>query len=800
MSFRSLSSLLVLLLIWSAGAASAQQGPPLPSRQHASALQTQSALPVESLPSVDEAALRAEDARRADRIGPARYGTVLNTTVSPTRDGTWEQLPSGNWLWRIRLQSQDAVSMSVGLKPFQLPEGAQLYLYGPEGTLVHGPYTNDDATNGQLWTPLVPDAEITLELEVPANRRSAVTLRVADVIHGYRSLHSARTPGTKSGTCNLDVACEEADPWQSEVRSVGGYTFSEGESALVCTGALINNTAEDGRPLFLTAEHCVSNAQDAASMVFYWNVQTSTCRTPGTPENGTQPDSLEPQNWGQTSTGAVLRARYGNVHRTNSIAGRPDLSLVEVDDDIPTDYNLFLSGWSRIDTPPSESVTIHHPQGHGKRISFDNDPARVTGYGEPSSGDTHLRIGAWDLGTTEPGSSGSPLFNENQRIVGVLSGGLAGCVNGTAEDNDEPDWYGHLAAGFENGDYQDRTIADVLDPLDSGVETLDGIPLLDNDDNTPPAKIDDLTVIDQDTTSMTLQWTAPGDDGDQGTAVSYKLRYDTTPIESTTDFAEAEAASSVPNPKPANTTQTATVSGLTPDSTYYYAIRAIDDGRNQSSIGTTPKGTRLIDKIPPAPISRFHIRQVNTSTVAVTLEWEATGDDGRRGTAETYDLRYANTPIKTEEDFKNATVISPSLQPVPPPQQESITVGRPDGLEEEKTYHFALVATDNAGNTTPIATPEDTAVLTKTVRITEGGLISEQSSAETQFVVTKTQSLRVELYDLLGRQVGVLFEDRVREGFENTLRYDTISLSTGPYFLRFVGETFTETRKIMVVH
>ena len=278
MSFRSLSCLL-LLLPWAAGTVSAQQQQPLPSEQHASAVQTHAALPLEALPAVDEAALRAEDARGTDRIGPSRYGTVLNTTFSPTRTGTWEQLPSGNWLWRLRLQSRDAVSMSVGLTPFRLPEGARLYLHGPKGDLVRGPYTADDATNGQLWTPLVRGEEVILELEVPQDRRSAVTLGVAHVVHGYRSLTSARAPGAKSGTCNLDVACEEADPWRPQVRSVGGYTFRRNQSALTCSGALVNNTAQDGRPLFLTAEHCVSNAQAAASMVFYWNFQTSTCRT-----------------------------------------------------------------------------------------------------------------------------------------------------------------------------------------------------------------------------------------------------------------------------------------------------------------------------------------------------------------------------------------------------------------------------------------------------------------------------------------------------------------------------------------
>ncbi|HKL87464.1 MAG TPA: T9SS type A sorting domain-containing protein, partial [Salinibacter sp.] len=76
------------------------------------------------------------------------------------------------------------------------------------------------------------------------------------------------------------------------------------------------------------------------------------------------------------------------------------------------------------------------------------------------------------------------------------------------------------------------------------------------------------------------------------------------------------------------------------------------------------------------------------------------------------------------------------------------------------------------------------------------------SSQEIRFVVKETQTVRVVLYDLLGRQVGVLFDREVQEGFERVARIDATrrSLSSGPYFLRFNGETFTETRKIMVVN
>ncbi|MFB6247110.1 MAG: T9SS type A sorting domain-containing protein [Salinibacter sp.] len=620
MAFRLASVVLLTGLLLGTGAPSpsrAQERPRLPSHRHQS-LRAPAAVPLQTRSFSGADALRREDARRRDDLGPYRYGKNLETQYIPAQHGVWEQLPSGDWVWRLRIRSPDAKSLSVGLPQFRLPDGAALFLHGANDGPVRGPYTAADATRGQLWTPLVRSETITLELTVPQGRRDAVDLVVGTLVHGYRALSSSPADGLrrKSGACNLDVACEDADPWRKQVRSVGGYTFGTEDFHLVCSGALVNNTTEDGRPLFLTAEHCVQTPEQAASMVFYWNFQTSTCRTPGTPENGTFPsDTLSVTDWRQTSTGALLRARYGSFHSTNSIAGKPDLALVEVDDAIPDGYNLYLSGWSRAGRPPQSSVTIHHPAGHGKRISFDRDPTALIDY--PStrtctapSGDTHLLIRDWEVGTTEAGSSGAPLFNTNQRIVGVLSGGCAGCGgDGDADDNDAPDWYGRLAPGFQKGDYtppgasQPTTLADVLDPLGTGTPTLGGRPL--GRDTIPPAPVPTFEVATVTPDSVTLRWSATGDDGAEGTAQRYDLRYRTdAPITSLTDFRSARRVADPPRPKTAGTRQSATIA-VNQSTSYYFAIRAVDDAEIVSPLVATDRDVTPVAALrvttPPSP-------------------------------------------------------------------------------------------------------------------------------------------------------------------------------------------------------
>lgn len=790
----------VLLALAVLSPAWGQQQTVLPSETHSS-VRSAASVPTQHMPSVDTDALRENAADGEERIGPYRYGTVLETTLTPDQHGVWEQLPSGDWLWRLRLRSERSVSLSVGFTRFHLPEGAAVYLHGPGDANVRGPYTAADATAGQHWTPIVRGDELIFEMRVPEGQRSAVDLEIGRVVHGFRSLNPSpnRDDLSKSGACNLDVACEEADPWRKQVRSVGRYSFEQGGRAYVCTGALVNNTAQDNTPYFLTAEHCVSSPEVASTMVFYWNYQNPTCRTPGTPENGRVTDDSQAD---QTSSGAVLRARYGDTHSDGSITGKPDLSLVEVDDKIPDSYDLYFSGWSRAGTATTRSVTIHHPSGHGKRISFDEDPSDITAYGSSEGGDTHLRIGDWEVGTTEGGSSGAPLYGDNQKIVGVLSGGFAGCGNdGDAEDNNEPDWYGRLAPGFENGDYQSQTLADVLDPKNTGKTTLAGRPQGGSDDQTPPATVDDLTVDSVEVTSMTLQWTAPGDDGDQGTAAEYDIRYSTSRITSK-NFRSASSVSNPPPPSPAGTSERHAVEGLTPDSTYYFAIKATDDANNTSSMGTTPSGTFLPDQVPPAPVSDAQLTNINTSAPAVTLSWTATGDDGKQGSASRYHVWYDTNPIQTAADTQAAQQVVRSNS-IPAGQQRTVSIEDSDRLQQGQTYYFAIVAEDNAGNRSSLVAPERKAVLAKDIEIEKGGVaagIGGGTMSETQFVLNESQEVRVALYDVLGRRVQVLLDERVREGFERVVQVQTNSLSSGPYFLHFRGESFTTTRKIVVVN
>lgn len=578
-----LAALSVALLLISAGLlilpSTAQERPVLPSRHAATPFD---ALPVTSLGAPDASAVRAIETSPTGPGDPYQYGVIRSVDLRPTRDGTWEPLPSGAWLWRLRVTSPDARSLSVGFTRFDLPPSAALYVHDGSGDLIRGPYTAEDVTRGQHWTPIVQSEALVVELRVSDAERNRVDLHLGRIIHGVRPL--VETPGDvtpKSGACNVDVACDAADPWRDQVRSVASYTFPIGSVAASCSGALVNNTAQDGRYLFLTAEHCVSDPENAAGMVFYWNYENPTCRTPGSSDSGVVSDDNPTE---QSSSGATLLARYGNVHVNGQIGGRPDLTLVEVDDQIPDTYDLYYAGWNRADQTTSSAVSIHHPAGHAKRIAIDSDPTSITPYPSPSNSvESHLRIGAWNEGTTEGGSSGSPLFDPDGRIVGVLSGGVAGCIADGSRDNDEPDWYGRLAFGYDQGDFGTTTFADVLDPLGTGATAIDGMSMGPPDATAPSAPPLQATPVTKDT--VRIVWTAPGDDGDVGRADYYDLRYSIQgPITSESNFETATPVANLPQPGPSGAEQSVLLP-VSAGTTYYFAIAAVDNAGNRSSLG-----------------------------------------------------------------------------------------------------------------------------------------------------------------------------------------------------------------------
>lgn len=364
-----------------------------------------------------------------------RFAIPHKVSIKPS----WEKSGS-DYVWTHQVTAPNAVSLNFGFSKFYLPEGAELNIYSADRSQFIRSFTaQDNNAARELWSPIIMSDDVIIEVTAPAKVASQVEIELGQVGQGFRTFGQTTM---KAGSCNIDVACKESVGWEQEVNSVG--VISTGGSTF-CTGFMVNNTSNDKTPYFMTAAHCRITAATAPSLVVYWNYQTSKC--------------------GGSRDGKMTDFQSGSVHL--SALSKSDMTLVKLNSQPKPEWNVNYAGWDATaaghDMP---STAIHHPNVDEKSISFDFDNAVLSSYGGSSSpGDsTHVKVIDWDKGTTEPGSSGSPLFNADHRVVGQLHGGGAAC------GNDLPDYYGRLHTSWKESNIKDH-----LDAAKTGKMVTDTI-------------------------------------------------------------------------------------------------------------------------------------------------------------------------------------------------------------------------------------------------------------------------------------------------------------------------------------
>ena len=437
--------LFAVLLVGLAAQVGANQGTlPLSLEQNVSPV---AAIQQVALPPTDVSAELAADAKFAKRV-PLRFAVAVNVELTPATSGTWEQLPGGR-LWRLRVVSTNATDLNFGFTQFWMPQGATLHVMSEGEDYYQGPYTAADNTPaGELWTPPVPGEAAIIELFVPTGIKEEPRLLLTQVATGYRDLFHRRKDLSiaKAESCEIDVVCPQGAPWANEIRSVARIMI--GGTGL-CSGTLIMDAAGDFRPFFLTANHCGITSANASTVVVNWNYQSPTCGQYGMGASATN-----------NQTGAIFCAAKSDV----------DFCLIKLNQAPPSNYHVYFAGWDRSETASVGCVGIHHPDGDGKCISFSSTPLTTVNSCIGTGGsNTHWQV-IWTSAVTEPGSSGSGIWNPTTReLVGTLSGGDSDCATPTL-----PDCYGKFSVAWASGTLAANRLQDWLDPLNSGVMHVAG--------------------------------------------------------------------------------------------------------------------------------------------------------------------------------------------------------------------------------------------------------------------------------------------------------------------------------------
>jgi len=365
--------------------------------------------------------------------------------------------------------------MNLIFDRYNIPVGGKVYIYSGDKSQILNVFTHQHNNPEEiLGTWMVDGESIWIEYFEPKKVSGQGRLNIGNVIHGYRTLNypdaNANNPEAlnTSGPCNVDVNCDIsatsaiANDVKNDVKSSVGMIVVGGNGN--CTGALVNNTNNDGTPYFLTANHCLGGSIAGWAFRFNWASDESVA------DCATNAPSVD-NSFIQTASGGILRAANA----------KSDMALIEITDTnffTTNSANLVWAGWNRSTTAtPSLNVGVHHPDGDIQKVCVDLQGATRTTTAFNGEANAEMwRIADWDLGVTEPGSSGSPLFDQDGLIIGKLSGGSAAC-SGT-NDNGGFDIYGRFGVSWDFSSVNSEQLQFWLDPAGSNPTTLQQFPPL----------------------------------------------------------------------------------------------------------------------------------------------------------------------------------------------------------------------------------------------------------------------------------------------------------------------------------
>lgn len=391
--------------------------------------------------------------------------------ISPKNSGVTFTTLDGTKVWRVGLRSSKAYSLNILFSKFNVPEGAQLFVYNADQSEILGSFTHHNNSDvGMLPIQPIEGDEVIVEYQEPANASFNGEVEIGEINHDFMGIFRATEPRDPKQSCHPNIVC-----YPEDIEAGSGVVAIIINGNTYCTAALINNVDNDGTPYLITASHCINNDYGynnkqswkdygakgewhydkvAGSIVAFFGYQSPNCNS-------------------------EIR---GNVQMTMAsldsvfVSERHDISLLRFKETPPAEYQPYYLGWNATNNSNETPYHgIHHPNGGIKKVAVEEDRLAIGSFGtappynmEPQA---HWAVRAWDVAATEGGSSGSPLLDNKKRIVGTLTGGESHCSGPKG-----PDLYASLNKVWE---YTDTIITinplkSILDPNNTGTLTIDG--------------------------------------------------------------------------------------------------------------------------------------------------------------------------------------------------------------------------------------------------------------------------------------------------------------------------------------
>jgi uncharacterized protein (TIGR03437 family) len=313
----------------------------------------------------------------------------MRPNLIPTADG--------RTVLTLAVASPGAARVRIHFTNFHAGAG-EVWVFAAGDEFAFAPYTGSGPNNdGEFWAAGVDSDTAIIAYTAPAGLTPAQLPFTVDAM-----VHEFPATAGDAASCEMDVACSD---YQTAATAVVRYSFvrdADGQ-LYVCSGAMVNTTGKSLIPYMLTAHHCIASASEAKTIEASFLYQTA-CK--GTPPK-----------LGAASVPTVLGATY----LSGEAIANGDWALLKL---LSVPGGVAFLNWN-VALDAAASVTgIHHPQGSYTRISQGSRiaDAGFTNGSETGPAAAYYQV-AWATGITEEGSSGSPLLNDNQEIVGTLTGG-----------------------------------------------------------------------------------------------------------------------------------------------------------------------------------------------------------------------------------------------------------------------------------------------------------------------------------------------------------------------------------------
>ena len=420
-----------------------------------------------------------------------KVARILDVNMNMNNCGTTDVLADGTKVWRVRIACEGAKALKVMCPEFYIPNGAELFLYNENRQQVVKVDAKKNPKFGTYYSPKMIQGDVLyMEYVQPASVAGTPVINIDGLAYFYRGVDAfvgyyaqkRETGFGDSETCEVNVNCPVGSAWQTQKKGVAEIVVVTDMSVGFCSGTLVNNTSNDGTPYFLTADHCggVEAVGSMSRWEFNFNFEAPGCSVPTS-----EPDY-------DVITGCTLIARPSGEQSTGTDFLLLELSTTE---DELEEIGAYYNGWDRSTTGAMSGSCIHHPFGDIKKISFYTEQLTAQTYHPNNTANGHWWAKWYNnnndtTGVIEAGSSGSPLFNgENKLIVGTMTGGPSSC---TMTGNYRSDFYGRFDLHWEAGGTSSANqLKPWLDPLNTDAETCEGRHPNSETDPNPP---DPLTI------------------------------------------------------------------------------------------------------------------------------------------------------------------------------------------------------------------------------------------------------------------------------------------------------------------